>query len=72
MLSEGKVNGEPIIIEQGKMIHEVCCECGFTHAVFYRISDCGKAIQKTAYIDEYETRKWREKVKQEKREKIWY
>ena len=55
------MNGEPIVKKVGYKIIEICCDCGLSHAVFYRtdVKNHKQVVIKTSYRDDYETNKER-------------
>ena len=62
------IAGEPTVKVVGHLIHETCCACGLTHAIFYNIDvRRGKRVViKTSYIDDYETDKQRKIMQKQK------
>ena len=57
------ISGEPRVKPRKYLIHEICCDCGLAHAVFYDIEtrDGKRVVIKTVYRDDYETDKHRKK-----------
>jgi hypothetical protein len=57
------IGGEPVVKKVGYLITEICCDCGYAHAVFYNIDvKRGKrVVVKTVFRNDYETNKSRKK-----------
>ena len=59
------ISGEPREKPRKYLIHEICCDCGLAHAVFYdiKIVDGMRVVTKTVYRDDHETAVARKKKK---------
>ena len=59
------ISGEPRVKLRKYLIHEICCDCGLAHAVFYdiKVVDGMRVVTKTVYRDDHETAVARKKKK---------
>jgi hypothetical protein len=59
------VSGEPIYYKQNQMYYEICCDCGLTHFVGYRVVKRKRkmVVEKVVYRDNHRTKQERGKMR---------